>query len=472
MANIHKWSSQGFPYGLNWSSPQETLADGELYQAENVEYNYINNALKSVQGTEIKLTGSADIMTGYPYLDSTLYNIGTSLYTTTDFSSSTLLGTLTGSDNPVYASWDGKTLIASGGQLQQYDGISLTTISGSPLSTYVTDRKGRVLAYNKASDVLNYSAIGDSTGWVNNPSDPSTSQFINIGYKDGRPISAIDTLSNDIIIYKTPANGEVTGRVYRLLGEYPDWQVDELSRKVHCFSAVSVGNNAFFVGYGGFLNLAGVQEYGDINVIEAGININNYLINNMDANAKIWLVQNKKQIWIKSQNDRRVYMYHYVGRYSDGRGAFTVRTFEHQLHDVWCKGREVYIAYGNKIARLDETKDTDDGAQIVGTITGQNRVPSRRFIVIKRSFMAKNIIPGNLTFTVGKRTENIDFLASSPDVYGNTDDIVGNIQDIISDDFTQFRDMGGGGNRTVTVSIIVQKGSIELRQADYDYVEV
>ena len=472
MANIAKWSSQGFPFGLNWSSPQETISDGELYQGENVEYNYINNALKSVQGTEIKLTESADIKTGYPYIGSTLYNVGTSLYITSDFLSSTLLGTLTGSDDPVYASWDGSVLIASGGQLQEYDGVSLTTIVGSPLSTYVTDRKGRVLAYNKNSDVLNYSAVGDRTGWVNNPADPSSSQFINVGYKDGNPIAAIDTLSNDIIVYKTPASGEVTGRVYRVLNEYPDWQVDELSRKTHCFSAVSVGNNAFFVGYGGFLSLAGVQEYGDINIVEAGRNINNYLINNMDANAKIWLVQNRKQIWMKSQNDKRVYMYHYVSRYSDGRGAFTVRTFEHQLHDVWCVGKEVYIAYGNNIARLDETKDTDDGVQIVGAITGQNRVPSRRFIVIKRSFMAKNIIPGNLTFTVGKRTENISFNASSPDIYNNTDDIVGNTNDIMGTDFTNFRDMGGGGNRTVTVSIVIQQGSIELRQADYDYVEV
>ena len=471
MANIAKWSSQGFPLGLNWSSPQETIADGELYQAENVEYNYINNALKSCPGTEIKLTAGGDIKTGYSYLGATLYNVGTSLYST-DFSSSTLLGTLTGSDDPAYAQWDNKVLIASGGQLQIYDGETLSTIAGSPLSTYVTDRKGRVLAYTTASDVLNYSGVGDHTNWINNPADPSSSQFIDVGYKDGNPIAAIDTLSNDIIVYKAPASGEVKGRVYRVLNEYPDWQVDELSRTTHCFNAVSVGNNAFFVGYGGFLNLAGVQEYGDINVIEAGRNINNYLIGNMDANAKLWLVQNKKQIWMKTQNDKRVYIYHYVSRYPDGRGAFTVRTFHNQLHDVWCVGNEVYIAYGNKIARLDETKDTDDGVQMTGTITGQNRVPSRRFIVIQRSFMAKNIIPGNLTFTVGKRTENISFLSSSPDVYGNTDDIYGNTDDIMANDFTEFRDMGGGGNRSVTVSIVIQSGSIELRQADYDYVEV
>jgi hypothetical protein len=348
LANIQKWSSQGFPYGLNWSSPQETIADGELYRAENVEYNYINNALKSVQGTEIKLTGAADIMTGYPYLGSTLYNIGQSLYITTDFGTPVLLGTLTGSDTPVYASWDGKVLIASGGQLQIYDGVTLATISGSPNSTYVTDRKGRVLAYTKISDVLNYSAIGDavsSTAWVNNPSDASSAQFLQVGYKDGNPISAIDTLANDIIVYKTPASGEVTGRIYRVLGEFPDWTVEELARKAHCFSAGSVGNSAFFIGYGGFLSLAGVQEYGDINVIETGRNVNNYLIKNMDANAKMWVVQNRKQIWFKTQNDKRVYIYHYVGRYPDGRGTFTVRTFEHQLHDVWCVGSEVYIAY-------------------------------------------------------------------------------------------------------------------------------
>lgn len=474
MANIQKWSSQGYPFGLRLDSPPETLLDGECWSLENWEYSHVNNALRTAYGVTVKHEYTDDIQTLYPYKGKFLYSSGANLRQT-DFTADISLGTLAGLERPVYAGWDGNVLIASGGQLQRLiSSGTLSVLSNSPLCTFVTDRTGRVLVYHKSSDVVNYSTIGDENGWTNNPSDPSSAQYADVGYKDSNPIAAIDTLANDIVVYKTPSDGEVSGRIYRILGNPTsnDFAVNELTRRAHCFSAVSVKNNAFFVGYGGFLNLQGVIEYGDIGIVESGKNINNYLIQNMDSNARVWLVQSRKQIWIRGQNDKRVYIYHYVPRYQDGRGSFTVRTFEHQLNDVCEVGNQVYIAYGNKIAKLDDTTDKDDGKQIMCSLFGKDSVPSRRFIVIKRSFMAKNLIPGELNFTVGKRTENISFSASSPDIYNNTDDIMGNTNDIMGNGFTEFRDMGGGGNKSVQTSVLVKSGAIELRQLDYDYVEV
>jgi hypothetical protein len=466
-------SSGGFPLGLDWSKNPENVPDGALVQAENCEYDYADGALRTAAGVTIKKDFGMPVDTLFrDDKNNTFYfSSGTNLYKT-DLDRYTLLGTLTGLNRPVYCMFGGVCLVASGGLLQSVtNGVTLSTITGSPpVSHYVTTRQGRVLAYSLQSDVLNYSAIGNYANWTYNSNDASMGQYIDVGYKDPGNIMAIDFLSKVVMVYKQ------YGRAYKIVGEPPSATVEPVSQTASCLSmlaAENVDDKAYYLGQGGLMSFAPTNDYGNVAPFEEGLNINAWIAKNIDANCQIWHVQPKKQLWVKCQNDKRIYLYHYIPRYNDGRGAFTVRTFTNQLSDVCCVGSGVYVAYGNKVGILDASTDQDDGEQIQTAITGNNKLTQKHSILIMSWILVtRNIVSGYGTVKCGKRTRSINFSSNSPDVYGDIDDVYGNTADVYTDDYTRKYKVGGGSNRSVQLQILVQKGAISVRKFDYDYLEV
>lgn len=475
MAEFLRMSSGGFPLGLDWSKNPESIPDGALVQAENAEYDYADGALRTVPGVTIKLTHSANIDTlFYDRRNKVFYfSSGTNLYKT-DLQTITLLGTLNGTNKPVYCLFGDVCIIASGGILQRISGgNTLQTLAGGPpVSHYVTTRMGRVLAYSLGSDILNYSSIGDETSWTNNPNDPSSGQFVDIGYKDPGNIIAVDFLSKVIMVYKEG------GRAYKVVGEPTDsnYSVEPVSQTASClsmFGTVSVDDRSYYVGQAGFMSFVPTNDYGNVAPDETGLNINSWIAKNIDSNCQLWHVQPKKQIWVKTQNDHRVYLYHYIPRYPDGRGTFTVRSFKNVLNDVCCVDGNVYIAYGNKIGVLDSSTDLDDDIQIQTVIMGNNKLPqSHRLLIMQKNFVAQNIISGYGVLTIGKKQKNLTFSSSSPKVYGNTTKVYGNKMKVKSDNYTRYFKVGGGSNRSVQINLLVQKGAVSVRQLDYQYLEV
>ena len=476
MAQFATMSSGGFPYGLNWSKNPEAIADGELVQAEQCEYDHADGSLRTVPGITIKMDFGASVDT--LFWDNRhkvfYFSSGTALYKTTDFTSFTALGSLAGASKPVYCMYGDVCLVASGGKLQSISGGStLSTLAGSPaVNHYVTSRIGRVISYALNSDQLNYSAIGDYTAWTNIAADSSSAQFVNVGYKDPGNIISIDFLSKVIMVYKEG------GRAYKIVGEPQDssYSLEPVSQTASCLSlngTVSVDDKSYYIGQAGFMSFQPVNTYGNVAPFEEGLNINAWIAKNIDSNCQVWHVQPKKQIWIKTQNDKRIYIYHYIPRYSDGRGAFTARQFTNQINDVCSVGGTVYAACGNKICVLDSSADTDDGVQIQTAITGNNKLTQKHSIlVMNRNFVSYNIIDGYGTIQCGKKPKNVSFTASSPDIYGNMTDVYGDVNSIYADSYTRSYKVGGGSNKSVQLSILVQKGAISVRQFDYQYLEV
>lgn len=475
MAQFLKMSSGGFPLGLDWSKNPESIPDGALVQGENAEYDHADGSLRTCAGVTIKIDAEMSVDTlFYDHKHSVFYfSSETSLYKT-DLTTNTLLGSLTGATKPVYHMFGDVCLIASGGLLQAITGgTTLQTVSGSPsVNHHVTSRTGRVITFSTLSDTLNYSAIGDYTSWTNNPSDASSAQYVSVGYKDPGNIIAVDFLSKVIMVYKE------FGRAYKVVGEPTSeaFAVEPVSQTASCLSSrgtVSVDDYSLYIGQAGFMAFTPVQDYGDVAPKEAGLNINAWIAKNIDANCELWHVQSKKQVWIKTQNDKRVYLYHYIPRYDDGRGAFTVRSFVYQLNDVCEVGSNVYIAYGNKIGILNSSTDLDDTTQIKTIIKGNNKLPSMRSILImQKNFVAYNIVSGHGVLTIGKKQKNLTFLASSPKIYNNTTKIYGNTAKIKANNYTRFYKVGGGSNKSVQISFVVQKGAVSIRQLDYMYLEV
>lgn len=475
MAEFLTMSSGGFPLGLDWSKNPESIPNGALVQAENCEYDHADGSLRTVSGVTIKQnTGMSVDTLFWDHKHSIFYFAsGLNLYKT-DLISYTLLGSLTGINRPVFCMYGDVCIIASGGLLQAITGgNSLQTLTGSPpISHYVTTRVGRVLAFSLLSDVLNYSAIGEYANWTNVPSDLSSAQFVNIGYKDPGNIIAVDFLSKVVMVYKDG------GRAYKIVGEPQDstLAVEPVSQTASCLSisaALNVDDKSYYLGQAGLMSFTPTNDYGNIAPFEEGLNINAWIAKNIDSNCQLWHVQSKKQIWVKCQNDKRIYLYHYIPRYSDGRGAFTVRSFKYQLNDVCTVGSNIYIAYGNKIGILDIGTDLDDNKQIQTIIKGPNRLPQKhRLLIMQKNFVAQNILSGYGVLTVGKKAKNLIFSASSPKVYRNTAKVYGNTVKVKADAYTRYYKVGGGSNRSVQINLLVQKGAISVRQLDYQYLEV
>ena len=476
MAEFLVMDSQGWRHGLNLSKSEEAIADTELVQAENCEYSEDDGSLRTVPGVTIKLTASGDVTSLFynRLYKMFYYTVGTSIYGTEDFITSTLLGSLAGTSKPVYCMYSDICLIASGAQLQAISaGKTLHTLSDSPTRCdYITVRTGRVLAYATNSDELLYSAIGDYTSWANVAADSSSAQKVKVGYKDPGNIIAVDFLSKAVMVYKEG------GRAYKIVGEPQDsdYSVQPVSQTAYCSSirsTVSVDSKSYYLGKSGFMSFQPTNAYGDVAPFEEGLNINAWVVKDIDSNCEMWHVPPKKQIWLKTQNDNRIYMYHYIPRYSDGRGAFTVRTIAYTMHDVCCVGDKVYIAYGNKIGTLDATTDLDDAMQIQTAITGANRLASQHSIlVMNRLFVSYNLLPGTGSIKCGKKTKTLTFTSDSPYAYDATGYAYDATEYAYSDAYTRSYKVGGGSNKSVQVQILVQSGAISLRQMQYQYLEV
>lgn len=478
---IYPSSTMGWPLGISWRQNRENIDIKEASQLDNCEYDQADSSIRTCDGVTIKYDAGIPVETlFYDHVNDTRYfSSGNSLYKT-DLTTKTLLGSLTGTFSPIFHMYGNVCLVASGGQLQRITGGStLQTLSNSPLCHFITSRLGRVVVWHRQSDVRNYSAIGDENGWTNIPSDPSSSQFADVGYKDPGNIISECIIANMVLVFKE------FGRVYQITGEPQDsnFSVLPFSETSSCMNpkcALPVDNKAFYLGKSGFMNYIPTQAYGNITPQEAGININAQLAKNTDSTACIFHIQPKKQIMIRSQNENRVYLYHYLQRYpydeeTGARGAFTTRSFKYVLNDISVVGSDVYIAYGNKIGILNQFTDLDDDMQIQTSIQGKNQLPVKRHLLIRsKSFFAKNLIAGNGSLKLGKKPAvQLTFSAGSPKVFGNTDKVFNNTNKVFASTTTRYYKIGGGGgNNSLQVQIIVQKGAIAIRQMDYSYSEV
>jgi hypothetical protein len=504
VADFQQYSSGGFPYGINWSKPPESIADGELAQALNCEYGVDDGALRTVAGVRVfycnarHVISSDDSHTVFAGLITSMHHDAKSknIYMTSNASNeSQVLFTchetdwdiknpkfftmnmcyrLSGSKFPVYAAFGDVTLVATGGVLQYVTAAGeVHNVDSGPVCDYVTVRSGRVVAYAYGDDELKYSAVGDYTSWKTDSNNKSSAQYVKIGYKDSGSIVAIDFLSKALIVYKD------NGHAYRIVSEPQDsdFSIQPISQTAYCISPYAVCNidsKAYYLGNAGFMSFQPTAAYGDIEPFQEGLNINSQISSSVDESCRMWRLPSRKQIWIKPSKSSRIYIYHYIPRYPDGRGAFTVRDFSYEVNDLMELDGKIYIAYYNKIGILDETLDTDDDNQIETVIMGGNKLTSKHTIlVMNRNFVCNNILPGQGIIQCGKKPKPITFQAGSTDIYGDADDIAGSTSPIdVGNAYTRSYKVSGGSCKSVQPLLHVETGAVSLKTFDYKYLEV
>ena len=270
-ANPATVTRSDFSGGLNTTNNVDGISETQLAQGTNVEVDHSTRRLKSVSGTVDVFTSTTNIFaTMYDdinkkfllvYEDKTVHTLDPATLAVGNS-----LGKLTGNLYPIYTAWEDGILIASGGNLQYFNGTTLEIPSYdesedllqiAPTSNSVYIRAGRVLITD--DEKIKYSAVGDEGNWVENDNNASSSKWVEAGYKDGGKFIGMANLSQDVLMIKN------NRRVYRLSGEFPDWQINEVSRNVECSGRLSycaVADSVFILGKNEVQVIQTTESYG------------------------------------------------------------------------------------------------------------------------------------------------------------------------------------------------------------------
>ena len=374
---------EDFSGGLNVTFNADGIAENQLIVAENVEAERNTGRLKTVAGTIEVLKSFYEIFAAMydginkviliVYTDKTvrIFNPKTEII-------SNPVGTLSGSLYPVSTAWENGLLIASGGKLQYFNGTALITLTDSYDSTFVFTREGRVIT-TSPDNVVRFSADGDEETWTHDTDVEAKGQWSEVGYKDGGQIVGMVNLANDILILKN------NRRVYRLSGDFPEWQISEVSRNVECsgrLSFCSVLDSVFILGKNVFQNLQPAQFYGEVKAENVGRLVVKE-IQKLPENAKVRFVPPLNQIWCIGTGG-------VVMMFDLNFNAWFKRKFNSAVIDVISIGDAVLIVKTDKISILSEDTFFDDDEALRWKFQAQ-RLTAHDDFLLKRTQIS--IIP-------------------------------------------------------------------------------
>ena len=341
-----------FSGGLNTSSTLEDVANNQLSYAINVEIDSASGRLKTVAGTRDLLSFENIFAAVYDEINEELLIVDTDkkVYVV-DFAGeeeADAIGTLSGDLYPVSAPWGKGVLLASGSRLQYYDGNTLRTISGSPKANNVFVRAGRVVVTGDKNTVR-YSAVGDETNWVDDSNDDSSAKFIEIGYKDGGKILGVLNLSSDILFVKDNRH------LYRLVGEYPDWSLTEVSRNIEAQNRLgmcTVADSVFILGRNELQSIQTTADYGDMKPTNLALLVTTE-IQTLPEGTILRFIPPLRQIWCIAGKTVLVY--------DLARQSWFKRMFNSAVLDAIPVGNHVFIIKSDRVSRLNEFSFSDAG---------------------------------------------------------------------------------------------------------------
>lgn len=450
-----------FGGGLNLVVNTESLAENELSQAENWEYEFPTNKLKTREGLELVKDMGVDIETLFyaDNHDAFYFSSNTTLY---DYVNGivTNLGTLTGNDLPKYAIYDNMVLIASGQALQSYDGIGTLDSTGSPDADMVFTRVGRVVIAKAGTDKLIYSGVGDVTNWT--AGTDSDMIEVDVGYKDGGDIIAVVPLASDVVIFKS------SGSIFRLVSEYPDWALYEITRSQSAytrFATVQVGNEVFFLAPSGFMSLKAVTEYGNVKTSMEGYKINNALVEFISSGARIWSVLSKGQIWVRPTVDEQIWVYHIA------TGAWTkFKMLGAVTGHCSLDGGEEYVSIGQKLYKIGGTQD--EGVDFNCYLKSKKYVARNQYLLKRITVHYYGYTEAVGSVSSGLLTLNINIPSSGDIAFSDTDIAYSDTDKLVSVNLNKVETRTSYRSDYVELFVKLDSGSIVLKELILNIVEV
>lgn len=469
----------GFPAGIILNTSPERIPNSGLQRATNAEYDASSAVLRKCDGVLEYLDAEVAVESGYEYNGKKVFNSGQNLYYT-DGATKTLIGTLEGELQPSYTPWTDELLIASGGKLQHLNtSWTLATYVGSPNCDKVWMRYGRANVSLAGDDFIYESAIGDPSQWDTSPqagndwtgataSDP---KFYEVGYQDGLDIVAVDWLGPDLLVSKSDGK---RFQQYIVKGAYPDWDIQAVP-SCPVYHSVSANNDVYMIGPAGFKAIKSVIQRGDYQQDETGLAVNAELLRNgIDSHARVWHIASKKQIAVKCQNDKAIWLWHYTvyDPATQKVGAWTRREFVYNVSHIWEDAGAVYVAYGNKIGRLDAETDTDDGNNFTYDTESGRKVARLNYSLTHVVLNLESRKAGTGTIQVGTWRETLNFNASDDIAFSDTDEAYSDTDPAVGQQYMRFEWFLDELMPDYTVKLTCETGSIGFRSITLDVAEV
>ena len=417
--------------GIDKRTSTTAISPHALTRARNAQYR--DGVLEKAAGIEIVYDASKAVETAFEWNGKKVYSNGQNLYYT-DYTTETLIGTLTGTKLPCYLPFGDELIIASGAKLQYVTALwAITTVATSPNLDRVWIEGGRVWGTIAGDDFAYGSKIGtfkNSGDWDTSPQPGadwstvlevdyvSTPLYYEVGYKDGLDIVSAELFFGDVIYFKEK-DGKY--RQYRKTGDFPNWRIIPLSPAIHVYKTSATLNDLFTIGHDGFKSLGTVTDFGDIKWNEVGEKINDDIVKNVTDDAMMWHIPIRKTIYVKIKAENILWCFHYSQKCSDGStGAWTQRYLTAEPRMMWQFENETYIAYGNKIGRLDDDSTHDDSTEYVMDCASKLLVSDDDFDVVRYKLYLENSVAGTGNLSIGNFLTGLTFLDTDTVAYTDT----------------------------------------------------
>ncbi len=429
-----------FSGGLNLRQPPENIAENELSQCLNMTFSDTTGRLRTRPGLGPAIHDFGAAITGLKWYASglviTTEEGGLFRY---DMQEVAEAGTLSGALRPSFVEFGGELFIASGGKLQKYtEGGGLAEVSDSPDNAAgVYARAGRLFAWKSGGDILYCSAVGDGERWsapgagqADTDADP---QEIEIGYKMAGSIRNAVPLQRDVIIFKNNA-------MFRLAGEYPEWQILELARDESLCgdrsAAESSGALFYLEAARGLRMLSADDTYFQLSAADALPRMNGWLRQRLDkSRCGLWNLRSRNMLLISLGDDRVVPVY-----YGGGMGLPALMwRFPAAVSAAEESGAGyIFIAAGGRLYFLSDNYFADDGRPIACSFATRRMADYDSFF-IKGVYLNATKVPlspqASPLSVKCSGTELVSVMLSDEegdDVYGDLDDVFGNDDDIFA----------------------------------------
>ncbi len=361
-----------FSGGLNTVGVVEGIEENQLAVAINLEVEHATGKLRTVSGTRdvFQLKKEELFAVVYDEINKAMLIVRDDRRVfLVDFEGRAkplTLGKLTGKLYPKYEAWDRGVLIASGGQLQYFNGEKLQILD-TPPAEEVKVRGGRVMIAHGRR--LFYSGVGDENDWLIDNNSASSSKWLEIGYKDGARIVGLASLANEVLILKS------NQRAYRLQGEFDEWQLIEVGRAIGCKTRRSqcvVGDEVFVLNW---FDAHFIQEgiYGTARPENIGLLVSSEL-ERLPPETQARFLPSLNQVWLIGGTES-VLIYDVVLK------SWWKRKFNAEVRDAFGAGKEVYVVKRDRISVLDSDSFLDNGKAMEWKMVGQRLVSHHDFLL-------------------------------------------------------------------------------------------
>lgn len=380
-ANVQRIVYPGFSGGLNLSVSSENLAKNELKEAKNVEFSTRTGSIRVRGGLSWSGKFDATVMSVVPISGRQGFLVRLKDTMRAQYFRWNNIWPVSGiypQQNPPdgllpsAVLWEYKEnetlkdcwLIAFGNMLAKFteDPVpKIEEIGNSPVSKLVFVRNGRVGVVSGRDSII-LSAVGDcesDSAWTNDPNDESSSQWIDVGYKDGMDITAVVPLSKDLIVFKNPLGEPDKGTIWRITGSSTaDYAVVEVAHNIGTFSQQSVcvvGNDIFFATTAGIATLSTVVNYGEVKANWPDRKVSNALVPRITDKCKLYDVPVKQQLWVDPNPDsKEIWVFDY------GHGIWTTFELPQKITYAFGVDNRLFVFMGQNIYEVNDDYEQDD----------------------------------------------------------------------------------------------------------------